>query len=252
MVEGTTNSTTAYSSEEQNTRRLWLVRHGLTEWNTQQRFCGHSDIPLSLQGRLQAHWLAEQLQKEMISTIYTSDLQRARETAEIIARQRTSSVQIKVSATWREMDFGEWEGLTYTQIAEQFKDQLGFFTNPEHDSPPRGESLAHLQQRVKDGLSAIVQSDDWPVGDVVIVSHGGPLRVLLCSLLGMPIQRQWQLRLDPGSLSAIDLLPVHEPSVPHAILALLNVQRPTYADHSAKSPIAVRAASEDGRERGTM
>jgi broad specificity phosphatase PhoE len=90
------------------------------------------------------------------------------------------------------------------------------------------------------------------VGDVVIVSHGGPLRVLLCNLLGMPIQRQWQLRLDPGSLSAIDLLPVHQPSAPNAILALLNVQRPTYADHSAKSPISVRAASEDGREQGTM
>jgi alpha-ribazole phosphatase len=252
MDEGTTNSTTAHSSEPQNTRRLWLVRHGLTEWNTQQCFCGHSDIPLSVQGRVQAFWLAEQLQKEMISAIYTSDLVRARETAEIIAHQRTPAVQIRVSAAWREIDFGEWEGLTYAQIAEQSKDQLGFFTNPEHASPPNGESLAHMQRRVKDGLSAIAQSDDWPAGDVVIVSHGGPLRVLLCSLLGMPIQRQWQLRLDPGSLSAIDLLPVHEPSVPHAILALLNVQRPTYADHSAKSPISVRAASEHWRERGTV
>jgi alpha-ribazole phosphatase len=252
MVEGTTNTTTAHSSDRQNTPRLWLVRHGLTEWNTRQRFCGHRDIPLSVQGRVQAHWLAEQLQKEMISAIYTSDLVRARETAEIIAHERTSSVQIRVSAAWREMDFGEWEGLTYAQIAEQFKDQLGFFTNPEQASPPNGESLAHLQQRVKDGLSAIVQSDDWPAGDVVIVSHGGPLRVLLCSLLGMPVQRQWQLRLDPGSLSAIDLLPVHEPFVPHAILALLNVQRPTYADDSAKSPISVRAASEQWREQGTM
>ncbi len=252
MVEATINSTTAHSSERQNTRRLWLVRHGLTEWNTQQRFCGHRDIALSLQGRVQACWLAEQLQKETISAIYTSDLVRARETAEIIAHQRTSSVQVRVSAAWREMDFGKWEGLTYAQIAEQFKDQLGFFTNPEYDSPPNGESLTHLQQRVKDGLSAIVQSDDWPVGDVVIVSHGGPLRVLLCNLLGMPIQRQWQLRLDPGSLSAIDLVPVHEPSVPHAILALLNAQCPTCANHAAKSPISVRAASEHWRERRTV
>jgi broad specificity phosphatase PhoE len=85
----------------------------------------------------------------------------------------------------------------------------------------------------------------------VIVSHGGPLRILLCNLLRMPIQRQWQLRLDHGSLSAIDLLPVYGSSMPQAILALLNMQRPTYADHSAKSPISA-ATSEHWQEKGTL
>jgi alpha-ribazole phosphatase len=246
MVEVTTNITTAQSGEEQNTRRLWLVRHGLTDWNTRQRFCGHRDIPLSAQGRVQALWLAQQLQKEMISTIYTSDLLRARETAEIIAHQRTPAVQIRVSLAWREIDFGDWEGLTYAQIVEQFNDQLGFFTDPEHYSPPNGESLVHLQQRIKAELSTIMRSGDLPTGgDVVIVSHGGSLRVLLCSALGIPLQRQWQLRLDPGSLSAIALLPVREPSFPQAILALLNVQRSVYTDHSAKSPVSAVAASEN-------
>src|SRR6266704_4249059 len=237
MTKITTHITTAQNGEGQHTRRLWLVRHGLTEWNTQQRYCGHRDIPLSAQGRAQALWLAERLQKEMISAIYTSDLVRARETAEIIAHQRTPAVQIRVSAAWREIDFGEWEGLTYAQIAEaeQFKDQLGFFTDPEHHSPPNGELVAHMQQRVKDELSTIMQSHDLPTaGDVVIVSHGGPLRVMLCSLLGMPLERQWQLRLDPGSLSAIELLPVQEPLAPQAILIFLNFQRHTRAGNSAK------------------
>src|SRR5205085_1264231 len=113
--------------------------------------------------------------------------------------------------------------------------------------------LAHMQQRVMDALAAIAYSYDLPAaGDVVIVSHGGPLRILLCNLLGIPLQRQWQLRLDHGSLSAIDLLPVHEPSVPQAILALLNVQCPTYVDHSAKSLISAKAASEHWRAQGTM
>jgi broad specificity phosphatase PhoE len=66
------------------------------------------------------------------------------------------------------------------------------------------------------------------------VSHGGPLRALLCSLLGMPLEQQWQLRLDPGSLSAIDLLPTREPPVLGAILVLLNAQRPTRAAHPSK------------------
>jgi alpha-ribazole phosphatase len=233
MVEAKTRATTAKRGEEQNTRRIWLVRHGLTEWNTQQRFCGHSDIPLSAQGRVQARWLARRLQEEKISTIYTSDQARARETAEIIASRRTQAVPVNVSAAWRELDFGAWEGLMYAEIAERFKDHLGFFTDPEQYSPPNGEPLAHVLQRVQAELAVIARSDTS--GDVVIVSHGGPLRVLLCSLLGMPLERQWQLRLDPGSLSAIELLPVQEPLAPQAILILLNFQRRTRAGNSAKA-----------------
>jgi alpha-ribazole phosphatase len=236
MVEVETRATTAKRGEEQNTRRIWLVRHGLTTWNTQQRFCGRSDIPLSARGRVQARWLAQRLQEETISTIYTSDLARARETAEIIASRRTQAIEVKVSAAWREMDFGAWEGLTYAEIAEQFKDQLGFFTDPEQCSPPIGESLAHVLQRVQAEVAVIARSANLSMeGDMVIVSHGGPLRVLLCSMLGMPLERQWQLRLDAGSLSAIDLLPVQEPLAPQAILALLNVQRCTRAGNSAKA-----------------
>ncbi len=236
MVEAKTRATTAKRGEEQNTRRIWLVRHGLTEWNAQQRFCGHSDIPLSAQGRVQARWLAQQLQEEAISTIYTSDLARARETAEIIANRRTQAVPVNVSAAWREIDFGAWEGLLYAEIAERFKDHLGFFTDPEQCSPPNGESLAHVLQRVQAELAVIAPSGNLPVeGDVVIVSHGGPLRVLLCSMLGMPLERQWQLRLDPGSLSAIELLPVQEPLAPQAILIFLNFQRRTRAGNSAKA-----------------
>jgi broad specificity phosphatase PhoE len=205
----------------------------LTDWNVQKRFCGHSDIPLSARGRAQALRIAEQLLRESIAAIYTSDLVRARETAEIIAGQRISAVQIRESVAWRELDFGEWEGLTYTQIVEQFKDHMGFFSDPEHHAPPNGESLTHLQQRVKDAFSAIVHNDELlRAGDVVIVSHGGPLRILLCSILGMALQRQWQLQLDPGSLSAIDLLPGHGSSEPCAILALLNVQFLMPADHA--------------------
>ena len=236
MVEAKKRATTAKRGEEQNTRRIWLVRHGLTEWNTRQRFCGHSDIPLTAQGRVQARWLARWLQEEKISTIYTSDLARARETAEIIASRRAQAVPVKVSPAWREIDFGAWEGLTYAEIAEQFKDQLGFFTDPERCSPPGGESLAHVLQRVQAELAVIVRSDNLPMeSDVLIVSHGGPLRVLLCSQLGIPLARQLQLRLDHGSLSAIDLLPVQEPLAPQAILILLNVQRRTRADNSAKA-----------------
>ena len=257
MVEAKMTMPTAQRGEGENTSRLWLVRHGLTTWNTQQRFCGHADIPLSARGRAQARWLARQLQNEAIAGIYASDLARARETAEIIANQRARAVPVKVSAAWREMGFGAWEGLTYAAIAEQFKDQLGFFTDPEQCSPPGGESLAQMLQRIQAGLAAITCSSGSPMeGDIVLVSHGGPLRILLCSVLEMPFAHHWQLRLDPGSLSAIDLLPTGEPRAPRAILALLNVQGPTRAGQSAHSTRASRgtkaeAPSEGVREEGT-
>ncbi|HYX49668.1 MAG TPA: histidine phosphatase family protein [Ktedonobacteraceae bacterium] len=232
MAEGVTNSSANQHSNVQVNKRLWLIRHGLTDWNMHQRFCGRSDIPLSEQGQEQALWIAKQLLQENISVIYTSDLVRACETAEIIASQRATAVQIKKSSDWREMDFGEWEGLTYAQIAEQFKDQLGFFIDPEHHSPPNGESLAHVQQRVMDAFLAIVRSDVMLLtGDAVIISHAGPLRILLCNLLGIAFQRQWQIKLDPGSLSAIDLLPGYGSSEPYAVLSLLNVQIPIPINH---------------------
>src|SRR5260370_18350168 len=106
--------------------RLWLVRHGLTEWNTQQRFCGHSDIPLSAQGRVQARWLARRLQEETISPPHTSDLARAGETAEMSGWPRTQPVQGKVSAAWAGGNFGEWEGLNHARIKSRKPDRTAF------------------------------------------------------------------------------------------------------------------------------
>jgi broad specificity phosphatase PhoE len=206
-------------------RRLWLVRHGCTVWNQQQRFCGRSDIPLSEEGRLQARWLANCLAAERISALYASDLLRARETAEIIAGASARTIQVQTLAAWRELDFGAWEGLTYGEIAARFPEHLGFFRDPESCSPPGGETLAQLRQRALAALAQVLQaSAESSDGDIVIVSHGGPLRVLINCVLGMPLARQWQLGLDPGSLSALELLPEQDPAAPLGTLALLNMR----------------------------
>lgn len=200
-------------------RRLWLVRHGATEWNSERRYCGHSDVPLAALGCEQASWLARRLRSEEISLIYSSDLARARQTAEILARGQ--QVRIEVSSAWREINFGAWEGLTYAQIVERFGPQQDFFTGSLNVSPPGGESLAELVQRVQ---TAYVEMTRNAKGDIVLVSHGGPLRALLCCILSMPLERQWQLRLDPGSVSAIDFLSATDEAMPGATLALLNMQ----------------------------
>ncbi|MGH2482579.1 MAG: histidine phosphatase family protein, partial [Ktedonobacteraceae bacterium] len=200
----------------------------LTQWNAQKRFMGQSDIPLSARGRVQAQWLARQLRDREIAAIYTSDLARARETAQIIASQRTPELPVHVSRAWRELNFGMWEGLTYAQIAEKYEGQLGFFSDPAGNAPPGGESPAHLLQRVRAELLSIAQNLNWSVqGDVVIVSHSGALRMLLCDLLGIPLERQWQVRIDAGSLSALDVSLGHDAETLLVTLVLLNAHRGT-------------------------
>lgn len=213
------------AESSQSVQRFWLVRHGLTQWNEQHRYCGHSDVPLSVAGRAQARWLAAQMCPRPLQAIYSSDLARAHETAEIIASKHMPPMVVTVSTAWREIAFGAWEGLTYGEIASTFSDQLDFFTDPDHNAPPGGEALADVLQRVQPALTEIMmQRTPYHEGDIVIVSHGGTLRGLLCALLGISLNYQWQLRLDPGSLSAVDLS-LEERSSPIATLALLNWQR---------------------------
>jgi len=219
---------------EQKFRRLWLIRHGSTLWNSEQRFCGHSDIPLSSEGKAQARWLARRLHTQPIAKMYTSDLLRAQQTAEVIAAQCSQSVQIITTPSWREIAFGAWEGLTYEQITQQFPASLSFFSDPLSASPPDGETLQTLAQRVRQAFIELVHRDSLSEdGDIVLVSHGGPLRVLLSMVLGMALEQQWRLNLAAGSLSAIDFLPIIDDTVPIATLALFNVQRPVRSSAQA-------------------
>ncbi|MFL5626247.1 MAG: histidine phosphatase family protein [Ktedonobacteraceae bacterium] len=212
------------SENSHGVQRFWLVRHGLTQWNAQHRYCGHSDIPLVAAGRVQARWLASQLRPVLLRGIYSSNLIRALETAEIIASKQVSPLEVNASAAWREIAFGSWEGLTYSEIAATFTDRLEFFTDPAHYTPPGGESLTDVLGRMRPALTEIMQRFPYEQGDIVIVSHGGALRALLCALLNMSLSQQWQLRLDPGSLSAVDLsLDEHGSFV--ATLVLMNSQR---------------------------
>jgi alpha-ribazole phosphatase len=205
--------------------RLWLVRHGATIWNAEGRFCGESDIPLSAQGEAQARWLSQRLSSVNVAAIYASDLLRARQTAEQIARQQ---VPLHFTALWRELDFGRWEGLTYSEIVALPANDLRFFNDSLHFAPPGGESLTDLSQRVQQAFTTLV-ADARESRDLVLVSHGGALRVLLCLLLHVPLVYQWQFQLAPGSLSALDLTPALGEDLPFASLALLNLQSPSEA-----------------------
>jgi alpha-ribazole phosphatase len=193
--------------------RLILVRHGQTDWNAQSRYQGQADIPLNDVGRQQAVAVAQRLASERIDILFASDLCRAWETATAIATARGQT--LLAEPRLREMDFGQWQGLTHDEIHKRQARELGqWHAEPLYFAPPGGETLAQLADRIQ---SALQDARDAHQGKTVLwVSHGGPLRVLLCLALGLELQANWRFRIQTASVSELHLF--EEESV----LTLLN------------------------------
>jgi len=182
--------------------RLYLVRHGETAWNSAMKFQGHSDVPLSERGREQARRLAGRLAKNKPAAFYASDLRRAAETAAILAEPH--GLPVETTPFLREMNFGVWEGLTWQEINEQHAGLVGCWRrDPLRNRITNGENLQDLAVRVNETMAQITRRH---LGDqeVVVVSHGGPLRVFIATLLGMDLNFYWRLRLDNACLCIVD------------------------------------------------
>jgi broad specificity phosphatase PhoE len=154
---------------------LLLVRHGETDWNAELRVQGHADPSLNERGREQARALAASLADETIDAVYSSDLARARETAEIVAE--ALGLGVHLDAGLREFDTGNWTGLTRDEIRARFPDQ------ERHDGETRGQLVA----RVGSALGRICQRH--PGQRVLVVTHGGALRWTLHHAGGELVER---------------------------------------------------------------
>lgn len=150
-------------------KRVLLVRHGESIWNAEGRWQGAADPPLSEVGRLQAAELAELVKKEDIDLIVASDLSRAIETAEIVARVIGHEPAIVIEPRLRERDVGEISGLTRAEIEERFPGLLEKWRTGELTQMPGGED--DITPRVSAGLQAVADSPDGSV--VLVVTHGG-------------------------------------------------------------------------------
>ncbi|MEW6085757.1 MAG: alpha-ribazole phosphatase [Chloroflexota bacterium] len=180
--------------------KILLIRHGQTDWNLNHRFQGHSDVPLNETGRRQAGQLAERLTSFNFDAVYSSDLSRAQETAEIIAVSH--QLPVTTDLRWRELSFGKWEGLMYPEIQLEARDLLAQWeTDPEHIPPPDGETLGQLAARVGFGMSALLAKHEQDT--VVLVAHGGSLQVLICLALRLSPSNYWKFSLSPASISEI-------------------------------------------------
>lgn len=179
--------------------RLILIRHGETIWNRQKRYMGHSDVPLNETGVRQAEALAVRLASEPFEAIYSSDLQRARRTAEIIARD--SGVAVRLDPRLRELSFGQWEGTTEDDLRSAHpQEYLAWQTDPSF-VPPGGESMDQLGERAYAALREIARNH--LMGTVTVVAHGGSLHAGVLMALGMPLRGRWSFYLYNASISEL-------------------------------------------------
>ena len=180
--------------------KLFLIRHGETEWNTDFRLQGISDIPLNSYGKEQAQALGRALSKRKITHIYSSDLARAWDTAQIIRTYQ--NVPIYREPRLREISFGLWEGLKDNQIRQQYPKMLkNWHDDPSTITPPHGETVEKVATRVQSFFNELKNSHSQ--GCIAIVSHGTPLRVMLCNFFGLSYKSLWSFKFDNASFTEI-------------------------------------------------
>ena len=155
--------------------KIFLIRHGETEWNKIGKLQGSSDIKLLPEGIQQAHLLAEHAPFSNVHAIYSSDLERAVMTAEILAEKFGLSV-IKE------------RGLRETSFGEGFEK---FFTRPDKVQPPNGETFLQSQARIMNALDEIIADNDDK--SIIVVSHGAAIRLILCAALVIPLRKMWAI-----------------------------------------------------------
>lgn len=180
--------------------RFCIVRHGETTWNAEKRIQGHIDVGLNAVGLAQAEAAANWLAGQEIAAIYSSDLQRARQTAQRIAA--VFNLMINLRPEFRERRYGVFEGRTYDESRQSFPQEYGAFERREPDFViPGGESLVQLNQRVCDGLRQVAA--DHPNQMVVVVTHGGVLDIINRLVRGTPLSMARDFLIPNASISLI-------------------------------------------------
>lgn len=160
---------------------LLLVRHGATEWNATGRFVGRTDLALSELGRRQASALGRMLKHQPIARIISSDLARARATAEGIAASH--ALPVKLDVRLREFDFGAWEGLTWSEIAAAYPEVADTHAHAARlYAPQGGETFIDVRERVAALINSLTPQN-FP-GVTVLVAHAGVIHAALSATLG--------------------------------------------------------------------
>ena len=179
--------------------RIILVRHGQTAWNVANRAQGHSDEPLDALGERQIAALAEALSGERIRRIVSSDLSRARKTAETVAAKH--GLEVELDPRLRERSFGEWEGRAFEAIRKDVDDRVEAGHHPLEVCPPGGESVRDVWHR----LAPVIESLRRERRPILVSTHGMAKSILLAGLLGADESVARAFRFGNTAISVVGL-----------------------------------------------
>jgi len=181
--------------------RVYLIRHGTTEWNREEIFRGRADCGLDETGRAEARALAAYLQEVRIDKIYSSPLSRAMDTAQVIAAGR--GLQVIPEPAFIDLDFGEWQGLPLKEVKEKYSDLYrSWRERPQEVHFPGGESLGQVRRRAWEGLLRAVEEN--PEKTILVVSHRVITKVLICAALGLDDSHFWQIKQDTTAVNTLE------------------------------------------------
>lgn len=183
--------------------KIILARHGETPWNAAGRYQGQIDIPLSETGEAQAALLGQRLKDVPITRAVSSQLSRAKATAEAALGDARKGMLI-IDERLQEIAHGDWEGLLAQEIAERDPGTFQAWRDAPHTvQMPQGESLQQVLDRAWAGLAAACEglgADDT----LLVVAHDAVNRVLLCRILGLGLDRLWSFRQAPTTINLLE------------------------------------------------
>lgn len=181
-----------------------LARHGETRWTEARRYQGRTDVELNPRGWEQAKMLRDKLSSEAIDAVYSSDLRRARATAEMIASHH--GLKVKVCWKIRELDFGKLEGLTFEEVERLYPEVARKWIARSPDLTfPGGESLWGLCSRVAECLRKVERAHRGE--RILVVGHGGSTKSIICTLMGWGLEHWYEIHLAPASLTMVEVSP---------------------------------------------
>ena len=181
--------------------RIYLIRHGTTEWNREEVFRGRVECPLNDTGQAEARAVAAYFQGIKIDKIYSSPLARAAETAAAIALGQ--GFEVLLDPAFTDLDFGEWQGHALKEVREKYPDLYQTWRErPQDVTFPKGENLDQVRSRAWAGLLKVAQGN--PDRTVLIVSHRVISKVLLCAALGLDNSHFWQIKQDTAAINCLE------------------------------------------------
>ena len=187
--------------------RIYLIRHGQTDWNIQEKIQGSHDIPLNETGLRQAKLLAAGMESRPVKKIFSSTLKRAMATAEALADKQEA--EIIPMPRLMEVEFGVWEGLTWKEIEENYPSEYRHWVmDPSHAAPPGGESEKEIFRRCKTAIREIITQTGGRE-DIAVVSHGATLACLVSVMLG-PDEEDESIIVENASITTVHYSPLTE------------------------------------------